>query len=61
MPIKTIHKGCGGTVRNRQCSKCGKRWSAWSRLFAKDITEIEVPEFDPTKYRDRIRRGKDLL
>ncbi len=61
MPIKVYHKGCGGLIKNRQCSKCGKTWSRWKLLFAKDIIEVEEPRFDPKIYRDRIRKGKDLL
>ncbi len=60
MSIKTIHKNCGGTVKNRQCDKCGKTWSRWQLMFAKDVKQVEEPDFSADKYRDRIRKGKDL-
>jgi hypothetical protein len=58
--IKRIHKGCGGEVKNRRCSKCGKAWSRLTYSLAGDIGKKWV-RFDPEEYRKRIREGRDLL
>jgi len=60
MGIKTKHKNCGGEVKNMVCNKCGKTWTRWQLLFATDIKQVEEPDFNADRYRDRIRKGKDL-
>jgi hypothetical protein len=37
-----IHKGCGGTIENDQCSKCHKKWSFFGKWFATDIRLAKV-------------------
>lgn len=54
------HKSCGGTIINRKCSKCEKVWSKIKYVFAQDIETFDDSKFDPKKYRERIRSGKDL-
>ncbi len=60
MAIKRVHKGCGGTVSNRKCSKCSKVWGRVSYYTASDIIDKKVSNFDPDEYRKRIRERRDI-
>jgi hypothetical protein len=55
----TRHKGCGGRVEHRVCSKCGKKWSKLRYLVASDL-ETVAQKFDEQAYRDRIRNLRDI-
>ena len=53
------HKDCGGVIKNRKCSKCGKTWGKVGNLFARDIIPTRET-FDAQTYRQRIRQRKDI-
>ena len=57
--LKHYHKNCGGEVKDRKCSRCGKVWSRVKYYLASDIEERQV-RFDEEEYRKRIREGRDL-
>ena len=58
--MKSIHKGCGGEIKNRVCLKCNRKWGKLNYLFTGDVTEVDESKFDPSSYRERIRKGKDI-
>lgn len=53
-----IHKGCGGSIKNDACTRCGKKFGRLGRMFS--IEEREEP-FDERAYKRRIREGKDIF
>jgi len=57
---KEIHIGCGGTIENRTCSKCGKQWGKMQWVFTKDILIVDNRGFDKAEYKRRIREGRDI-
>ena len=59
MVTKRTHKGCGGEVHNRKCSKCDKVWTRTQSFLGQGIKEVEE-KFDPKEYRRRIREGRDI-
>jgi len=54
------HKGCGGEVINKKCSKCGKTWKIIGWVIGKEIEYKEKPRVDYAAYKRRIRSGKDI-
>jgi hypothetical protein len=60
MKIKRTHRGCGGVVKNRRCTKCGKTWNPIKYGFAGDIEE-KAEDFDADEYRQRIRERRDIF
>ena len=60
MATKTYHKGCGGEVVDRVCKKCGKKFGGLRYIFSSKLEVRQMPRFDPTEYRKRIRKGRDI-
>ena len=56
---KLIHKGCGGTIKKRKCTKCGKTWGRIGYVLTGNIESKKV-RFDEEAYRRRIKEGKDI-
>jgi len=60
MVKEKIHKGCGGFIKDKKCSKCGKTWSKVGGFFEVGIEERNV-KFNEAEYKKRIRQGRDIL
>ena len=58
-----IHKNCGGAIKNDVCTKCHKKFGLRDKMFTSYSEEVNDPadEFDPRKYRKRIRYGEDIF
>lgn len=59
MNTRVKHKGCGGEIRNRKCSRCGKKFGRVGYLVSGAVVKEPV-RFDAKEYRRRIREGRDL-
>jgi hypothetical protein len=59
--ILETHRNCGGTIINKVCDRCGKKWNKISYyLSGKDFDMITKSDFDANEYRRRIRSGRDI-